>query len=244
MQGGTKREVVSWKLSAALFWWFLVILNVFACNMLLQNACKHHQKDVRKTDEHGPKMVPKPLQNRSWRGSGGHLGATLETRCFQDLIFDDFCSNLGPLWDQFGLILGIMFLMFFWNGFLMALASIWPPKIPPKWEPKGCQRHISSKSENRALAAARARSRGVWGCWKSSFFRCFFGTLFRERFGNPLWRFWFTFGVPFGDHFGHFLGTIFASIFWPPKNIEKWRGCWERAGAIVHTLPPPRTPPP
>ena len=34
-------------------------------------------------------MVPKPLQNRSWRGSGGHLGATLETRCFQDIIFDE-----------------------------------------------------------------------------------------------------------------------------------------------------------
>ena len=49
-----------------------------------------------KTSEHGPKMVPKPLQNRSWRGSGSHLGATLEARCFQDLIFNDFGSILGP----------------------------------------------------------------------------------------------------------------------------------------------------
>ena len=57
-------------------------------------------------------MVPKPLQNRSWRGSGGLLGAPLETRCFQDLFFDDFGSILGPLWDQFGLIVGIIFLMF------------------------------------------------------------------------------------------------------------------------------------
>ena len=40
MQDGTKREAVSWKLSAAFFHWVLVILNVFLCNMLLKNACK------------------------------------------------------------------------------------------------------------------------------------------------------------------------------------------------------------
>ena len=83
-----------------------MILNVFVCNILLKNACKNHQTFVRKTDEHGPKMVPKPLQNRAWRGSGRHLGAILETRCFQDLIFDDFGSilgpPLGPVWDHFG----------------------------------------------------------------------------------------------------------------------------------------------
>ena len=58
------------------------------------------------TDENGPNMVPKPLQNRAWRGSGGLLGATLETRCFQDFIFDDFGSilgpPLGPIWGHFG----------------------------------------------------------------------------------------------------------------------------------------------
>ena len=90
------------------------------------------QKYVGKTDEHGPKMVPKPLQNRSWRGSGGHLGATLETRCFQDFIFDDFGSilgpPLGPVWGHFG----HHFLIFFRSGFLMALASIWAPKTHSK----------------------------------------------------------------------------------------------------------------
>ena len=38
------------------------------------------------------------------------MAATLETRCFQDIIFDDFGFNLGPpIWDQFGVILGIIF---------------------------------------------------------------------------------------------------------------------------------------
>ena len=45
-----------------------MMLNVFVCNVLLQNAYTNHQTYVRKTDEHGPKMVTKPLQNRSWRG--------------------------------------------------------------------------------------------------------------------------------------------------------------------------------
>ena len=98
--------------------------------MLLQNACKHHQKYVRKTDENGPKMVPKPLQNRSWRGSGGHLGATLETRCFQDLIFDDFGSNLGPplgpVWAHFGHHLLHVFLKWLFDGLGLHLGS---PKL-------------------------------------------------------------------------------------------------------------------
>lgn len=163
------------------------------------------------------KMVPKWSQNLSKIDPGGGLEATWEPPLKQGASKTSFLMILAPfwdpLWDQFGLILGIIFLMFFWSGFLMALASIWAPKTPPKWDPKGCQRHILSKSENRALAAARARSRGVWGCWKSSFFRCFFGTPFWDGFWSPFWWFWLTFGVPFGDHFGHFWGTVFASIF-------------------------------
>ena len=145
MQGGTKREVVSWKLSAAFFWWFLVILNVFVCNMLLQNACKNHQTYVRKTDENGPKMVPKPLQNRSWRGSGGHLGATLETRCFQDLIFDDFGSilgpPLGPIWAHFGH--HYFFFKCFFEG---AFWWPWPPFELPKHLQNETQKGVKTKS--------------------------------------------------------------------------------------------------
>ena len=85
-----------------------------------------------KTHTNGPNMVANPLQNRPWRGSGGHLGATLETRCFQDIIFDDVGSilgpPLGPVWAHFGHHIFDVFL----KGLLMALASIWAPKTPPK----------------------------------------------------------------------------------------------------------------
>ena len=80
-------------------------------------------------------MITKPLQNRSWRGSGGHLGATLETRCFQELIFDDFGSILGPPLGPVWAHVAHHSLNVFWSGFLMALASIWAPKTPPKWDP-------------------------------------------------------------------------------------------------------------
>ena len=136
MQDGTKREVVSWKLSAVIFWRFPVLFNVCACNMLLQNACKNHQKYVRKTDENCPKIVPKPLQNQSWRGSGGHLGATLETRCFQDLIFDDFGSILGPplapVWAHFGHHFFDVFLKCLFEGFGLHLGSQNTSKMRPK----------------------------------------------------------------------------------------------------------------
>ena len=88
------------------------------------------------------KMVLKWSQNLSKidpGGSGGHLGTTLEARCFQDLTFDDFGSNLGPPLGPFWAHFGHHFLMFFWSGFLMALASIWAPKTPPKWDRKGGQ---------------------------------------------------------------------------------------------------------
>ena len=113
MQDGTKGEAVSWKLSAAFFWCFLVVLNVFVCNMLLTNACKNPWKYVRKTDENDPKWVPKPLQNRSWRG----LEASWEPSLKQGASKTSFLTILAPfwdpLWDHLWVILGIVFLMFF-----------------------------------------------------------------------------------------------------------------------------------
>ena len=112
----------------------------FCLQMLLQNACKNHQKYVGKTDDNGLKMVPKPLQNRSWRGSGGHLGATLETRCFQDLMFADFGSilgpPLGPVWGHFGHHFFDVFLKWLFDGLGLHLGSQNTSKMRPKRVPK------------------------------------------------------------------------------------------------------------
>ena len=111
-------------------------LNVLVCNMLLKNACKNQPKYGTKINKHGPKMVLKPLQNRSWRGSGSLLGATLETRCFQDLIFDDFGSilgpPLGPVWGHFGHHFFDVFLKWLFDGFGLHLGSQNTSKMRPK----------------------------------------------------------------------------------------------------------------
>ena len=115
-------------------------LCVLVCNMLLQNACKNHQTLVRTTGENGPKMVPTSFQNWSWRGSGGHLGATLETTCFQDLIFHDFGSiwgpPLGPVWVHFEHHFFDVFLKGLFDDLGLHLASQNTSKMRPKREPK------------------------------------------------------------------------------------------------------------
>ena len=120
----------------------LVIPCDFEC-FCLQHAAtecmRKSQKYVRKINEHGPKMVPKPLQNRAWRGSGRHLGATLETRCFQDLIFDDFGSilglPLGPVWAHFGYRLFDVFFKWLVDGLGLHLGSQNTSKMRPRREP-------------------------------------------------------------------------------------------------------------
>ena len=94
------------------------------------------QNDVRKNDEHGSKMAPKPLHNRAWRGSGRHLGAILETRCFQDFIFDDFGSilgpPLGPVWGHFGHYVFDVFFKWLFDGLGLHLGSQNMSKMKPK----------------------------------------------------------------------------------------------------------------
>ena len=82
MQDGTKREAVSQTLSAC---FFLMTPRGFE-RLCLQHAAKERMHKSKENDSEkikkGPKMIPKPLQNQSWRGSGGDLGTTLEARCF------------------------------------------------------------------------------------------------------------------------------------------------------------------
>ena len=143
----------------------------------------------------GPKTSPKSILE----GSGGLLGAIFETRCFQDLIFNDFGSilgpPLGPCWGHVGHLVFDVFLKCLFEGFGLHLGSQNTSKMRPK-------RGSNSKHENHHF------------CY-------FFGTPFWDGFWIPCLWFWLTFGIPFGDHFGHFLGTIFASIFRPLKTSKK-----------------------
>ena len=70
--------------------------------MLLQNAYKHHQTYDRKTDEHRSKI-----------DTGGGLEASWELSLKQGASKTSFLTILAPfwdpLWDQFGVILSIMF---------------------------------------------------------------------------------------------------------------------------------------
>ena len=65
-----------------------------------------------RTFKNGTQMLPKGLQNRYWKGYGGHLGALVDEGLIQGVIFDDFGSVLGALWDHFG--------DNFWNTFLVS----------------------------------------------------------------------------------------------------------------------------
>ena len=134
-----------------------------------------------KTDEHGPKIVPKPFQNWFWRGSGGHLGATLETRCFQDLIFDDFGSilepPLGPVWAHFGHHFFDVFLKWFFDGLGLHLGSQNTSKMRPKIRSK-------SKPEIHRFCFYLLHFGHIQGCWKSSVFDSLFGTPFLDGFWN------------------------------------------------------------
>ena len=157
-------------------------------------------------------MFPKPLQNRSWSGSGGHLGAIFETRCFQDLFLMILTPCWDPLWDQLGLIWGTMFLIFFkwlFDGLGLHLGSQNTSKIRPKRESK-------PKAEIHWFCFYLLHFGHIQGCWKRYFFDVCLEPCFDRALGahfDDLVSFW---GVPFGDHVHHFLGTIFASIFRPP----------------------------
>ena len=177
--------------------------------MLLKNACKNHQTYVRKTDDNCPKMVPKPLQNRSWRGSGSLLGATLETRCFQDLIFDDFDSilepPLGPVWAHFGYNVFDVFLKWLFDGLGLHLASQNTSKMRPKRGPK-------PRPENHRFWCHLPHFGHIQGAENHIFFM-FFGTLFLGRLLDPMLVISALFWGPFWRQFVILLGYRFCIDF-------------------------------
>ena len=86
-----------------------MILNVSVCNILLKNACKNHQTYVRKNGDIS--------KNLSKIDPGRGLEATWEPPLKQGASKTSLLTILAPirdpLWEQFGLILGIIFLVFF-----------------------------------------------------------------------------------------------------------------------------------
>ena len=154
------------------------------------------------------KMVPKWSQNLSKIDPGGALEATGEPPLKQGASKTSFLTILppfgDPLWNHFGFILDIIFLMFFWSGFLMALASIWAPKTPPKWDPRGGQNQNIKIIDFACIYYTLATFRGAENGH------------FVDVFSEP------CFGRAFGAHFGDFgslLGSLLETIlvtFWVP----------------------------
>ena len=109
--------------------------------MLLKNAGKNQKKNVRKKLTTIVTTWPQNLsQIDPGGGSGGHLGATLETWCFQDLIVDDFGSilgpPLGPVWAHVGHHFFDVFLKWLFDGLGLHLGSQNISKMRPKRGPK------------------------------------------------------------------------------------------------------------
>ena len=187
------------------------------------------------------KMVPKPFQNRSWRGSGGHLGATLEARCFQDIIFNDFDSHFGTSLGSF------------WVSFLLCFFEVafwWP------WRPFGLPKHLQNETQKGAKDTSYQKveielslqpeldPEGCGGAENHHFFDVFLEPCFERALEAHF------------DDFGSLLGSLLETIlvtFWvpflhrfldPPKTSKNGGGPLLRPTLIVHALPPPRTPPP
>ena len=172
-------------------------------------------------------MVPKPLQNRSWRGSGSHLGATLEARCFQDLIFNDFGSilgpPLGPVWGHVGHHFFDVFLRWLFDGLGLHLGSQNTPKMRSK-------RGSKLKVEIHRFCVYLLHFCHTQGCWKSKYFDVFLEASFGKAFGTNF--------DDFGSLTGSFLDTILVTVwvlflhwFVDPLKISKVSP--KRVGALT-----------
>ena len=176
----------------------------------VQHVAKEYmQKTPKVCQKKTTKMIPKWSQNFSKIEPGGSLDATWEPSLKQDASKISFLMILAPfwdpLWDHFGLILGIMFLMFFWSGFLMALASIWGYKTPPKWDPEADQNQDMEIIDFAVIYYTLATFRGADnGYFLMFFWNPLLGALLElifmilAHFWGPFWR---QFSSLFGYHF-------------------------------------------
>ena len=150
------------------------------------------------TDENGSKIVPKPLQNRSWRGSGELLGDSLETRCFQDFIFDDVDSllgpPLGPVWAHVGhRVFFYVFLRWLFDSLGFHLGSQNTSKMKPKRRPtpKAEIHWYSMYLQHLSHIQGSWKWLCVVLCWNSflgSLLEPILATSILAHFWGPFWR--------------------------------------------------------
>ena len=91
----------------------------------------------------------------------------------------------------------------------MLLASVWAPKTPPKWVPKGVQNRTLKNIDFAAIYNTWATFEGH----ENHHFWSFFGTLFK-------YRFWTSF-LSILDHFGDPFGALWAPKKHPKKDTKK-----------------------
>ena len=186
--------------------------------------------------ENLPNMVRKSSQNTSKIDLEGGLEAAWEPPLCGGDPKTPFLLILAPLWDPIWepvlVHFGNRFLMFFWDVFWMSLLSIWGPFWTYFW---GLFWYVfgSLFESLRKPWHARKHQYLLWfshvgACGKLTFLvtfgiilGCFLGYLFWEGCRTTFCWFWTSFGVPFGDHFGHFGGTVFGSIFRGLPGLSK-----------------------
>ena len=154
------------------------------------------------------KMLPNGSQNLSkidpggpgvWRPLGSHPWSKVLPRPHFWWFWLHFGTpsgtSLGKCWASF----------FFLDGFLIALASIWAPQRPPKWDPKGGQNQDLKIVDFDCIYYTWATFKGAENHQCSMFFwNPILGWLSEPilvilaLFWGPFWRrFWLLFGYHF-----------------------------------------------
>ena len=172
------------------------------------------------------KMPPKGLQNRCWRAHGSHLGAFVDERLIQDVIFDNFGSLLGALWDHFGGLFWNICLVSFWGGLWDLFLIDLGPQNASKKRPK---RESKQKPENHRFCCYLLHLSHSQGSKKWSMLMLFGDPFLGVIFGPDFDDFCSLLGSHFGDICRCFLGTF----LWPfLEHRKKTKRDPKREGAF------------